>query len=103
MLNHSILWQRNDVKNAFHASAKSTSWTECVGRVQQELHNRNSPSAITILPKLLSKVPIMVFAGDQDFICNYVGIESFIQAMEWNGGTGLGVINTANLKASQRY
>lgn len=33
----------------------------------------------------------MLFAGDQDFICNYVGIESLIQGMEWNGETGLGV------------
>lgn len=34
---------------------------------------------------------MLLFAGDQDFICNYVGIESMIQAMSWNGGTGLGV------------
>ncbi len=33
----------------------------------------------------------MLFAGDQDFICNYMGIESMIQSMTWNGDTGLGV------------
>lgn len=33
----------------------------------------------------------MLFAGDQDFICNYMGIESLIQNMEWNGEKGLGV------------
>lgn len=34
---------------------------------------------------------MLLFAGDQDFICNYMGIESMMQAMTWNGGTGLGV------------
>ena len=34
---------------------------------------------------------MLFFAGDQDFICNYVGIENMIKAMSWNGGTGLGV------------
>ena len=29
--------------------------------------------------------------GDQDLICNYVGVESMIQAMHWNGEMGLGV------------
>ena len=40
---------------------------------------------------MLEKIPVMLFAGDQDFICNYMGIETMIQGMEWNGETGLGV------------
>jgi len=34
---------------------------------------------------------ILFFAGDQDFVCNYMGIENMIKAMTWNGATGLGV------------
>jgi len=85
---------RTDVKRALHAEAKSESWTECAGRVGQELYNRNSPSSITILPRVLSKVSLLIYAGDQDFICNYMGIESMIQNMEWNGGKGLGTVET---------
>lgn len=33
----------------------------------------------------------MLFAGDQDFICNYMGIEALIANMEWSGEKGLGV------------
>ena len=36
----------------------------------------------------------MLFAGDQDLICNYVGIEALISALTWNGGTGLGKVQT---------
>lgn len=37
----------------------------------------------------------MLFAGDQDMICNYVGMENMMQAMTWNGATGLGVSSLA--------
>ena len=33
----------------------------------------------------------MLFHGDQDLICNYVGAEKLIDALEWNGFKGLGV------------
>ena len=33
----------------------------------------------------------MLFAGDQDLICNYVGLEDMMQTMTWNGEKGLGV------------
>ncbi|EJD01360.1 KEX1 protein [Fomitiporia mediterranea MF3/22] len=85
---------RKEVVHAFHADAKSESWVECSGRVGRELRNRESPSSITILPKLVEKVPVMLFAGDQDFICNYMGIEALIQDMEWNGEKGLGTVKT---------
>ncbi|EGO27752.1 carboxypeptidase KEX1 [Serpula lacrymans var. lacrymans S7.9] len=85
---------RKDVINALHASAKSTSWVECFGRVSQELRDQLSPSAITLLPNVLEKIPVLLFAGDQDFICNYMGIESMIKTMNWNGETGLGVVKT---------
>lgn len=83
--------QRKDVVSALHATAKSESWSECRGRVHQEFNDRLSPSSIMLMPKLLQHIPVLLFAGDQDFICNYMGIESMIQAMTWNGGTGLGV------------
>jgi len=32
----------------------------------------------------------MLFAGDQDLICNHVGMEYLIDALEWNGQAGFG-------------
>lgn len=85
---------RSDVVRALHATAKSESWTECRGRIQQEFKDPNWPSSIELIPKILERIPMLLFAGDQDFICNYMGIESMIQAMTWNGGTGLGTVKT---------
>ncbi|KDQ64208.1 hypothetical protein JAAARDRAFT_166238 [Jaapia argillacea MUCL 33604] len=87
---------RQDVIRALHATAKPTSWTECTGRVGQELYNRQSASSITLIPGLMDRwgLQVLLFAGDQDFICNYVGVEGMINRMEWSGGVGLGTVQT---------
>lgn len=81
------------MKAALNANAKSESWVECNGRIGAEITNRDVASSVTLLPSLLEKIPIMLFAGDQDFICNYVGVENLIAALSWNGQQGLGVCN----------
>ena len=50
-----------------------------------------SPSSITLLPSVIERIPVLLFAGDQDYICNYMGIEKMIGSMTWDGETGLGV------------
>lgn len=64
---------------------------ECNGRVGSALRNRDSAASIGLLPGLLGKIKVMLFAGDQDYICNYMGIESLIKGMTWNGVQGLSV------------
>ncbi|KAF8592582.1 alpha/beta-hydrolase [Ramaria rubella] len=85
---------RQDVVRALHATRKSESWQECSGRVHQELRNTKSMSGIGLFPSLLQKIKIMVFAGDQDLICNHLGIEMMIDALDWNGQVGLGDAKT---------
>ncbi|KAG1752379.1 alpha beta-hydrolase [Suillus paluster] len=85
---------RQDVLRALHAEAKSESWVECLGRVGNELRDYLSPSSVTLLPGVLEKIPVLLFAGDQDFICNYMGIESTIKSLTWNGEKGLGKVQT---------
>ena len=55
------------------------------------MHESESNSSVTVLPRVLEKIPVLLFAGDQDLICNYVGMEALIKALTWNGETGLGV------------
>ncbi|TFK94266.1 alpha/beta-hydrolase [Polyporus arcularius HHB13444] len=85
---------RRDVVSAIHADQVPGKWVECKNRVHSEFTTRSSNSSITVLPRILEKIPVMLFVGDQDLICNYVGVESMIQAMTWNGETGLGKVQT---------
>jgi hypothetical protein len=51
----------------------------------------NSRPSIELLPSLLEKIDVLLFAGDLDAMCNWVGIQNTIDALEWQGATGLGV------------
>ncbi|KAF5371322.1 hypothetical protein D9758_004167 [Tetrapyrgos nigripes] len=85
---------RKDVVRALHAQDHAQSWVECRSRIHQELDERNSNSSITLIPHVLERIPMLIFAGDQDLICNYVGLEAMIKSMTWNGETGLGRVQT---------
>ncbi|KAG8900039.1 Cell death protease [Tulasnella sp. 403] len=82
--------RRSDVVNALHATDKAEAWTECQGQVFSSFNAKKSASSVTLLPSILEKIPVMLFAGDQDYICNYMGIENIISGLDWNSGTGLG-------------
>jgi len=44
------------------------------------------------LPSILeSGVPILMFVGAEDLICNYKGIERMIDHLSWSGDMGFGV------------
>lgn len=81
--------RRDDVKAALHINKdKKSGWTECSGAVGSNFNTVNSKPAIQILPEILKQVPIILFSGDQDLICNHIGTEELIHNMEWNGGKG---------------
>jgi len=58
-----------------------------------------SPPSVRLLPGLLEKIPIMLFSGDQDLVCNYLGAERMIEALEWNGATGFTVRDDIRLRS----
>ncbi|CAG8949811.1 hypothetical protein HYFRA_00004135 [Hymenoscyphus fraxineus] len=81
--------RRKDVTEALHINAgKTTGWTECSGAVGSAFRAKQSKPSIQILPELLKEVPIVLFSGAEDLICNHIGTEDLISNLEWNGGKG---------------
>ena len=82
--------RRSDVARALHLNPdKRTGWVECSGAVSGNFHARKSKAAVQLLPGLLEAgVPIVLFSGAKDLICNHVGTEDLIHNMKWLGGTG---------------
>ncbi|CAF9914223.1 Cell death protease [Imshaugia aleurites] len=81
--------RRDDVKAALHINKdKKSGWTECSGAVGSNFNAAKSKPTIQILPDILEQVPVILFSGDQDLICNHIGTEELIHNMEWNGGKG---------------
>lgn len=82
--------RRKDVLDAIHALDKIQGWTECNGVVGSAFNAHNSPPSSTLFPVLLEQVPILLFSGDRDIICNHRSTETFIDGLTWNGAQGLG-------------
>lgn len=77
----------NAVMNALNLDVKTT-WQECSGGVGRSLKAKNSIPSVHLLGDILKEVPVILFNGNRDIICNYMGTESFIKKMEWNGQKG---------------
>ena len=81
--------QRTDVTAALNIdSDKRTGWHECSGAVSGNFRARNSKPSVQFLPDLLGEMPVVLFSGEQDLICNHLGTEEIINNLEWNGGKG---------------
>lgn len=63
-------------------------WHECSGTVGRYLSARHSRPSVELLPAILEEIPILLFNGNRDIICNYIGTENFIKEMKWNGEIG---------------
>ena len=38
-----------------------------------------------LVPGLLKEIPVLIYAGDADFICNYMGNHAWTEALDWVG------------------
>lgn len=84
--------RQTDVVEALHVGPdKKTGWTECSGAVGSHFEARNSRPSVELMPKLLAEVPVLLFSGEQDLICNHLGTEEMIHRLAWNGGVGFEV------------
>jgi carboxypeptidase D len=84
--------RRTDVIQALHLNPnKNTGWMECNGAVGANFRPRTSKPSVELLPDILKEVPVLLFSGAEDLICNHMGTEALIGNMQWNGGKGFEV------------
>ncbi|KAI5299136.1 hypothetical protein KEM55_002528 [Ascosphaera atra] len=38
-----------------------------------------------LIPSVLEQIPVLIYAGDADFICNWLGNKAWSDALEWRG------------------
>jgi carboxypeptidase D len=81
--------RRKDVIAALHINPdKKTGWQECSGSVSANFRARKSIPSIQFLPDILASIPVVLFSGAKDMICNHLGTEALIKNLEFNGGKG---------------
>ncbi|KAL4505172.1 hypothetical protein ABPG72_016239 [Tetrahymena utriculariae] len=73
---------RDDVKSALGVSGRT--WQECSDTVYVALsHDEIVNLANKVAYVLDSGVKVLVYSGDQDFQCNYLGSLAWVNEMEW--------------------
>ncbi|KAI4743303.1 alpha/beta-hydrolase [Aureobasidium sp. EXF-12298] len=88
--------QREDVMETLHVNPKSGHWEECRPDVGAAFTDRNSLPSSRLLPELISDMSVLLYAGDRDFACNHLGLETFIQKLEWNGTATLQIKDSSH-------
>jgi len=64
-------------------------WSECSKRVYADLAGDWVLKCDKFLVPLLNKsIPVLVYSGDQDFICNYYGGRAWTSDLQWDGTKG---------------
>ena len=53
-----------------------------------------------LVPGLLEQIPVLIYAGDADFICNWLGNKAWSDALEWPGHKDYASASMEDLKIS---
>ena len=61
-------------------------------KVYNALIDDEERSALMILSKVVSKIPTLLYNGNMDLVCNYLGTQAYARELEWPGK--LGYINS---------
>jgi carboxypeptidase D len=81
--------RQKDVIQALHINSDDkVGWQECNGQVGQAFRAVKSDPSFKLLPGILAEIPVVLFSGEQDLICNHLGTEELIHNLEWSGGKG---------------
>ncbi|KAL8642100.1 MAG: hypothetical protein Q9228_001185 [Teloschistes exilis] len=56
-----------------------------------------------LVPGILEEVPVLVYAGDADFICNWLGNHAWTEALEWPGQKAFNKVPLEDLVLTADY
>ncbi|KAK4123325.1 hypothetical protein N657DRAFT_646086 [Parathielavia appendiculata] len=51
-----------------------------------------------LVPNILKEIPVLIYAGDADYICNWLGNQAWTNALEWPGKKGFNDAKIKDLK-----
>ena len=73
-------------KEKLHVSMKSNKWVTCNNDVNGKFRaDFVRDYAQDVADLLNNDIRVLIYAGDVDFICNYLGNRAWTLALEWNG------------------
>jgi cathepsin A (carboxypeptidase C) len=55
-----------------------------------------------LMPKLLEEMPVLIYAGDADYICNWLGNHAWTEELEWPGQKGFNGVDLSPLTLDKK-
>lgn len=83
--------QENAVVDAFNAELKHTPWVQCNSTIANQMWSPESTPSVQLLPDLVDNIPVLVYAGDLDMMCNWIGLNATLSNLKWSNQQGFGV------------
>lgn len=75
-----------EIRTALHVSDKAAKWQSCNTAVDvMFMSDWMQNYQQTLIPMLEDGVRVMIYAGDVDFICNWMGNKAWTLALPWSG------------------
>ncbi|KAL7626198.1 hypothetical protein AAE478_002968 [Parahypoxylon ruwenzoriense] len=53
-----------------------------------------------LVPDIIKQIPVLIYAGDADYICNWLGNKAWSEALDWPGKKGFNAAELKNLEVS---
>ncbi|KAL7747154.1 hypothetical protein RI367_007514 [Sorochytrium milnesiophthora] len=78
------------VQQALHAVApgQTVRWHGVNGQINQALYWNGDQPSVELLPGLIDRIPVLLYNGDKDIICNWIGAQNTLAHVTWKGHTG---------------
>ncbi|KAJ3498382.1 hypothetical protein NLG97_g1159 [Lecanicillium saksenae] len=75
-------------------------WSECDGGVYNAFSQTGDwmKPIYRVVPNLLTQIPVLIYAGDADYICNWLGNRAWTKALDWPGKDAFNKAATVALK-----
>lgn len=89
---------QQEVLNALNVEVDS--FENCNDQVNGEFHQTGDdmlPVHLNVPKILAANVPVLVYAGDADYICNWLGQRAWTNALQWPGQSSFKAAQTQNL------
>lgn len=75
---------RRDVRRALHVRS-GLKWSECSDPVSDALTHEDMYPTVDEFRGLLPRIRVLVYNGQFDWICNHVGVERFLDQLDFEG------------------
>lgn len=91
-------FNQQNVMNALGAEVQE--FDNCNNQVNSDFHSTGDSfkPLHRPVPGILAKgVPVLIYAGDSDYICNWLGNQAWTNALDWPGKSAFNSASTVNL------